>query len=481
MANQTGQNIIPLQNFNLGGLADSKWSGVKDSFYKLIGFDLHSSPGLLKVAQKMTKASGTTVTAFCKVAVNSSNGRTYWFSSTDGKIWEIDSSDNIVLVHTTTPAAGTAGCLGALEYRGTIYWATQSRLHKILATDAEGAAEWTANVVEDTGTFGVTDALFHPMVEVNQVLYIGDGNQVAQVDTATFAANALDIKSPLRIKSLGQIGTDLLIGTWVADTITKTELIRWNTWSVSFTATDPIPETGINAFLPADNFVLLQAGIAGNIYSYDGKYVKIYKKIPGDYSPTKYGSVHPYSVGSLNGKILFGFSNGAGNSTDQGVYQMHRYDPKYPYVMDMPYPISERSASAFVLTGIEIGAIIVSGFDVFVAWKNSTTYGIDKLDYSNKLDGAYLETRVMTIDREKFSTASDFIIAYQDLPASTSVAISYDKNYAGYVASTVVVDTDKNIIKAEEGVEATTLQLKWTITASSNNAPAIESGGVILS
>jgi len=61
------------------------------------------------------------------------------------------------------------------------------------------------------------------------------------------------------------------------------------------------------------------------------------------------------------------------------------------------------------------------------------------------------------------------------------VAISYDKNYAGYVASTVVVDTDKNIIKAEEGVEATTLQLKWTITASSNNAPAIESGGVILS
>ena len=473
--------LVPLQNFNMGGLADSKWAGVKDSFYKIVGWDLHGSPGLLKVAQKMTKASGSKVTAFAKVAVNSSNGRTYWFSSTDGKIWEIDSSDNITLVHTTTPAAGGAGCLGALEYRGTIYWATESRLHKILATDAEGAAEWTANAVEDTATFGVTDALFHPMIEVNQVLYIGDGNQVAQVDTATFSANALDIKSPLRIKSLGKIGTDLLIGTWVADTITKTELIRWNTWSVSFTTSDEIPETGINAFLPADNMVLIQAGIAGNIYSYDGNVMRLYKRVPGDYSPTKYGSVHPYSVGNLNGRILFGFSNGSGNSTDQGVYQLGQYDGKYPYVMDMPYPISERSASAFVLTGIEIGAIIVSGFDVFVSWSNNgATFGIDKLDYSNKLDGAYLETRIMTIDREKFSTASEFIIAYQDMPASTAIAISYDKNYAGYVASTVVDDTQRKIVSAEEGVEATTLQLKWTITVDSNNAPAIESGGVIL-
>jgi len=318
------------------------------------------------------------------------------------------------------------------------------------------------------------------MVEVNQVLYIGDGNQVAQVDTTTFSANALDIKSPLRIKSLGKIGTDLLIGTWVANTITKTELIRWNTWSVSFTNSDEIPETGINAFLPSDNFVLIQAGIAGNLYTYDGSKMTLYKKIPGDYSPTSYGSTNPYSVGNLNGKILFGFSNGSGNPAPQGIYQLGKYDKKYPHVQDMPYPISERSSGSLVTSGIEIGAIIVSGFNVFVAWKNDTTYGVDKLDYSNKLDGAYLETRIMTLDREKFSNASEFIIAYQSLPTNTSIAISYDKNYDGYVSSTVVDDTSRNIIKATEGIEFSTLQLKWTFTTSSNNAPAVESGGVML-
>lgn len=235
----TQQNLIPLENFNQGGLADSRFSGAPNSYYKLVGWDLHSTPGLLKVAQKMTKDSGTTITAFCKASVNSSQNIRYWFSSTDGKIWQ-EKAGTYTLVHTTTPAAGGAGCLGAKEYQGFIYWATESRLHRIAVGSADGSAAWTANAVEDWATFGITDASFHPMLSHTQtlVLYIGDGNYLAQVDGNTFTANALDIKTPLRIKSLGEIGTDVLLGTYVADTVTKTEIIRWNTWSVSFTNSD---------------------------------------------------------------------------------------------------------------------------------------------------------------------------------------------------------------------------------------------------
>jgi hypothetical protein len=67
------------------------------------------------------------------------------------------------------------------------------------------------------------------MQEVNQVLYIGDRNYVAQVDAGTFSANALDIKTPLRIKSLGKILTDLLVGTFVNVYNAITEILRWNT------------------------------------------------------------------------------------------------------------------------------------------------------------------------------------------------------------------------------------------------------------
>ena len=472
-------NIVPIGNFNQGGLADSRWSGVKDSFYKLIGVDPHSTPGLLKVAQMMTKISGTTVDEFCKERVVSSNGMIYWFSYTSGKIWQQDpSDDSFTLVLTTTAAAGAVGCLGAIEYQGYIYWATQSRLHRIAATGNDTAAEWAANKALNWATFTKTDTLFHPMVEQGLVLYIGDGNLVAQVDAGTFTADALDIKTPLRIKSLGKIGTDLLVGTWVSDTITQTELLRWNTYSVSFTTSDTIPEVGINAFIPSDNFVLVQAGLAGNLYTYDGTTMELYKTIPGDYSPTAYGYVHPSSVGNLNGQMLFGMSNGTGNPCDLGVYRMARHDRKYPFIIDLPYPISERSGSALVMTGIEIGGLAVSGFNVYMAWKHGTTYGIDKLDYSNKLNGAYIETRVMNINREQLSTMDEFTLNYYQIPTSCDIALSYDRNYAGYVSMTTVKDTQRNTISSAEGVEASVLSVKATFTASSNDAPSVESGMV---
>jgi len=466
----------------MGGLAYSKWSGIKDSFYKLTGWDLHSSPGLLKVAQKMSKDSGSVVTELCKARVSSSNGAQYWGSSTSGKIWEHTSGGTWRLVHTVTPAAGTANILGMAEYQGYIYIATQSRLHRITVAKADDN-NWAADLTEDWATFGVTDSEFHPMLSHPQtlVLYIGDGNQLAQVDAGTFSANALDIKTPLRIKSLGIMGTDILLGTYVSDSVTKTQIVRWNTWSDSFTVADEIPEVGINAFLPADNFVLVQAGNQGNIYYYDGSKLELYNRIPGDYSPTAYGEVYPTAVGNIGGQILFGFSNGSGNPADQGVYRIARSSRNHPWVMDFPYPISERSASNLVVTGLEIGGILVVGNDIYVSWKNGSSYGIDKLDYSAKLELAYFESRVMIINREQFSNFSKFVVAYASLPSNTDITIQYSKNYGSYVNTTEVTDTDRFIIQAQEGVETTNLMLKVSPTVSGDNAPEIESVGIFLS
>lgn len=479
MANNT-EPIIPIGEWNTGGLSFSKWSGYKNSLFKMTGLDPHSLPGLLQVEQKMTKNSGATVDELCKVAVNASTGIRYWFSSESGKIWQ-DKAGTWTLVHTTS-ATGEDKCLGAAEYQGYIYWATQSRLHRISVASADGAAAWTANAVIDWATFGITNTSFHPMHQPLDVLYIGDGNRVAQVDAGTFTANALDIKTPLVIKSLGSIGTDLLIGTYVADTVTATEILRWNTWSVSYSNSDAIPEIGVNAFLKADNMVLVQAGNKGNIYSYDGQKLNLWGKIPGVYSSTATGEVYPDSVANREGQILFGFSNITGNPADQGIYRIGRHSSNFQYIMDFPYPISERSGSAFVTTSLAIGAILVVGTDIYVSWKNGSSYGIDKLDASNKLDGAYFETRVMVVEREKLTNFVKALVSYASLPASTTVDFYLDKNYAGYgSALTKVTDTQRNIIEtSNEGTEFSTLQLKVKITTSSNTAPQIESGGIFI-
>lgn len=466
-----------ITDFNKGGLSDSKWSGVDGSLYRMVGLDPHSEPAVLKAEQKLTKDSGSTVDEFVRWQVISSNGRTYHFSYTSGKIWERTSAGAWSLVHTTVPAAGTAGCLGAIEFQGYIIWATQSRLHRILATNAEGAAEWTANKELNWQTFSKTDSEFHPMVEQNLNLYIGDGNYLAEWDGTTFTADALDIKTPLRIKSLGKMGTDVLIGTVVDTNITKTEILRWNTWSVSFTTSDTIEEVGVNAFLPADNFVFVSAGQYGNIYIYDGQQLELYKKVQGSYSPTAKVTVHPDATANLDGQVLFGVSNNTGNPCLQGVYRIGRHSRNYAWIMDLAYPISERSGTDLVLSSIEIGSILTFGQKIAVSWKNGSTYGVDVLDPSNKCSGAYLETRVMRPDRLMNSTYTKFSLTYNSLPTSTALTLTYDKNYTGSYTtptSSQVTDTDRKIITLEEGIEATALQLKLVYTCSSNSTPSLE-------
>ena len=66
--------IIRQNNFQ-GGLADSPVLGVRGSFDDAVGCDIHSTPGVLKVNQKLTKESGTTVTDFIKCKLQGTDGR----------------------------------------------------------------------------------------------------------------------------------------------------------------------------------------------------------------------------------------------------------------------------------------------------------------------------------------------------------------------------------------------------------------------
>lgn len=467
-------------NGKWGGQSDSKWSGIEGSFAEVVGLDGISTPGLLKVRQKLTKESGSTVDAFVKVKVAVSTGESFWFSSTTGKIWRRSSTGTWLLVYTTSPAAGAAGCLGALEYNGFLYWATQSRLHRISMTATiSTAAGWTAGAVPDWATFAVTDADFHPMAIQDITLFIGDGNRVASVNSSgTFDNNALDIKTPLRIKTMAPYEFDLVIGTYVADTVNYTEIIRWDTVSPSWNTSDPIEEVGINAFIRDDNYLYANAGRVGNLYLFNGEQLVPFKRIPGTYSNTQYGTIHPGAVGNFMGVPVFGFSNGAGNPAKQGVYSFGSYSRDYQKVLDLSWVISED-----VTSSIEIGAILVADFDLLVAWKNGSSFGVDKIDYTAKYASAYFETMMLFQDQRNILKALANVSAfYNSLPASTGFTFSYSINGAAYVAMTSVTNSILNEVHAQLSVgDVGSLQIKVAFTVSANDSPTLEALGVDLS
>jgi len=357
-------NQIQIKDINLGGIANSQYQGQKNSVAEMVGFDIHSEPGILKNNQKLTQESGGFVDDLVKKILPCSDGNTYLFGSTNGKIWKRTSAGVYSLEATASPSAGSAGIMDAWEYQGYIYYAMQSRLGRVAVGSP---TDWTGRN-DNWKSFTNTDDTYHPCQEVNAVLYIGDGNLVAQVDAGVFSADALDIEKPYRIASLGKSFTNLLIGTFVNAYRVWTSIFNWNTWSIdSFQSSDDIPEIGVSCFLKTDNFNLVYAGLKGNFYLYTGTQLEQYKRIPGDWSGSNTAIIYPNASCNMFGLPLFGLSNLSGNPAKQGIYSLGGYDRNYPKVLNLEWLISTGAYS-----GIDIGCIELVGSQLLVSWKQQT-------------------------------------------------------------------------------------------------------------
>lgn len=465
MANKV--NHIQIKNVNQGGIADSDYLGALNSVSEIVGINIHDESGVMFLNQRLARIddAASAIDALCPAIVGSSNGSTYFFGS-NGKVWKRTGAGVFSYLRTIAPAAGAAGVLTAYEYQGYIYYATESRLGRMNLIGDSFSDNWN--------TFTNTDADYHPMFEVNQVLYIGDANYVAQVDAGVFSANALDLKTPLRVSALGKVGTDLLVGTYVSSNVVGTEIFRWNTWSDSYSVSDEIPEVGINSFLATDNRIVVSAGTKGNLYMYNGSTLDEYKQIKGDWKgSTNKAIIKANAVFNFHGLPLFGLSKQSGDGVKLGVYSFGRTNANYNYVLALEYPISTGN-----LQGIEIGAIAGNGDTFYVSWydSNTGTYGVDELDLDNKYAAGYITTRVSLFDRIITSTYGVLSAAYRSLPAGTSIKFHENRNNAGFVEKAdVTVDEVRLMVETDtDAGEANTFQAKFELIGDGNNSPEVE-------
>jgi hypothetical protein len=129
----------------------------------------------------------------------------------------------------------------------------------------------------------------------------------------------LNLREPERITTLEPFDADMLIGTRFPNQ-NRASVKRWDTASESWSAEDQLDESSINAFIRDENYVYVQAGEFGRMYFYNGGQLLPYARIPGEWSPTKSGKLHPSAVARLFGVPVCGLSNVTGNPVLQGVY-----------------------------------------------------------------------------------------------------------------------------------------------------------------
>jgi len=423
---------------------------AQNYFHTIVGCDIHTKPGSITGSLDMINADAGTavVDALCLSRVVLPAGDAFFGSSTSGKIWKVTTAGVVSLVHTNTEGA----ILGMGFFNGYLYYASDTKLGRIAEGVASSQATWSSQ--SDTfATFTNGNTSYHPMVEQNLTLFIGDGKYVASVDAAgSFSANALDLQTQHVITALTPYENDLLIGTIVGAYNNRSGLFRWDTYSNSWTTEDYVDEVGINCFINADETIYISIGTVGNIYYYTGANAKKWRMIKDGRNSVTTG-VNAYGSGNLNGLPLF--------VSNRGIHSLGRSDDTFPVAQVIEYVPSQGQ-------GTTLGALATVGSQVFVSYKNGSNYGIDKLD-TNKYSG-FIETPLF-IGKE----AESVTVSYDSLPASTAIEMSTSVDGGSYTSQTVEKDDEDNreYRITDMPLNKSTLQVRVTLTASGATSPVI--------
>jgi hypothetical protein len=348
-----------------------------------------------------------------------------------------------------------------------VYFATKNWLFRISLANI---TDWTK--YEYLTLFKYGDDTYHPVRIANNRLFFGDRYTILQVDEAGVITleSDLNVREPERITILHNFDVDLLVGTKRLDE--KSRILRWDTESETWYGEDIIYEGEIHAFLDEDNYTYAIVGDFGDLHYYDGEKLLKHIRIPGSYNNAAKCKVNANAVGYFMGIPIFGVSNITGNPTLQGIYSYGQYSKDYNITLDLSFPISSGE-----FAGLEIGAIIVRGTDVYAAWKSSTAVGIDKLDWTAKYNGAYIETMVLNNaeDRSKFKSFDRAAADYIEMPTDTEVLMQYSLNYGTYIDFEQVNDDKLFQLRSKATVpEIGAMQLKFTFTCNGNDSPKIE-------
>jgi len=415
-------------------------------WHTMVGVDVHSKPGALTGSLAMVRADSV-VDALCKSRVTLPNGDTFFGSSTSGKIWKVTTAGVVSLVHTNT----NGSILGMGFFNGYLYYASASKLGRQAEALASSEASWSSQS-DNWATFTNANTSYHPMVEQNLSLFIGDGKYVAAVDeTNTFSANVLDLQTHHVVTSIVPFENDILIGTIVGAYNNRSGIFRWDTYSPSWTTEDYVDEVGINCFINADDTMFISIGTIGNIYYYTGSKAKKWRRLKDGRNSVTTG-VNAYGSGNLNGNPLL--------ATIRGIYSLGRSDDTFPVAQVIEYVPSQGQ-------GTELGALATVGSQIFVSYKNGSNYGIDKLD-TNKYSG-FIETPLIVGRPQKL------VVKYDSLPSGTSISLQTSIDGAAYSSVDMEKDDEDERVyqMKDQPVNKSTFQARITLNASTTTSPEI--------
>lgn len=292
--------------------------------------------------------------------------------------------------------------------------------------------------------FGIlkSDDDYHPMLEHLNGIVIGNGRYVAFWDQAVYDANRLVLAPGFKVRAITKVKEFVAILCWRGNSIDAVEegrIYYWDGISTTFNFYEDIPMGLPNAAISDSNRLLGVYGSRGALYMGSTPFQKV-TELPG-LAKDKTIEVLPGAITNWREKTLIGYS---GNTTDtnfrQGVYEFGNAGNGLPEAMSMAFTLSTGSTQG---TNIKIGALKGIGSDLYIAWKDDSSYGVDKVTVT---DNAYSSATYedLWFDNNapfKQKTGLVYVVSFLPLTTGQSVTCKYDVDRAGTFTSGTTVNT----------------------------------------
>lgn len=404
-------------------------STIEESgFDNLVNVDVHSTIGeaQCQLAEVVDATSGVP-TEPCVNAIAPS-GTIYLFSTTTTKIWKLNTNGT----YASVTANANSGHRGAEYHNGYIYYWTATKAGRFVP-DTEGSRN------DNAGTAANGD--FRASCKENLQLWITDGKYVASFDaTNAFGANTLDFPPEcLGTAIIPDGNTNILVGTRIGASVQSCRCFLWDTFSSSFTLSDPIPEIGVNTFINCDDMILAQCGLAGKLYYWTGSQLSLFDK---EIRNTTTSLGHQLST-VFNSRPLL--------AVGAKIYSVYRNLAGLDRAIVQEYTCSNT-----------IQSLAVSGSQLIVSHAN----GVNKL--SSNRDTAIIETP------EVQGNTNEVEVLYTDMPAGTSIDIYTKSNRGSYVQQTAITDTiNRKVYFDGSLLDSIQTQAKVVMTPNGSATPKI--------
>ena len=381
------------------GISDDIFVWIPNSCADIYWCEVRSNPKSIKLWYTNKLDTGVLVPTgyfHCWLAV--SDWKTLMFSNTWQIYINISGTRTLAYTH-----SGSAPILGCAEYNGYVYYATATKLHRVLL--ATLASTFTPTNI-DWATFTAGDTTNHPMISTNLYLYIGDGKYVASVQSTVFTAATLTLPTGETVYQMTDNGASIRLYTrhWSKDEAT---CYFWDGVSAAVEQTQSIPEK-IQNVVTKDNVDYAIMGADPILYFYP------YQKQP---LKRLSGFTHyPNNMVVHKWYILFCWSFDVAGDTVGGVMKRGNYTKDYPEVLT-----KETGTSNWAW---EVTCIVNNWGTLYSARKDWSTFWIDKLSTTEYNAYWFFDTRASYWENIwKKKTGIDVYITHQPLATGEQILV----------------------------------------------------------